>query len=382
MMMTGTAYPWDLDGDAAFATRARDIGVSRLTIAAAYHGVRAATPLHPAHRLVTAAHAAFYPAVREQAWRGSRLIPPAPGAWVRPGAFERAMDAVRRAGLEAAGWIVATHSSHLGRRHPNLTVTSAFGDVHAYALCPAHDDVVDYAVRLTAETVVLGGVDRLVVEACGPLGADHLGAHDKTAGADWGTGGLDLLSVCFCGACGAAYASAGADPLDLAARIRVAVDAPEATRSGLSAVDAATRDLVLGVRARAATRLQEAVVAAARSAGAGAVVLHATTRREATGPNVWLHPESAPSVAVQLSATEGRALGADGLARYRRERDTAVHVAENVAGGDAGTLRARLRDDVALGADELSVGHLGLVGSERWELLRSWAEGASEIASS
>ncbi len=362
MMVTGTVYPWDLDGDPALAARARDAGVTRLTVAAVYHGVRAATPMHPAHRLVTAGHAAFYPPLRTEAWSGAGIVPEAPGPWIAPGAWERALNAVRVSGLAAAGWIVVTHSSVLGRRHPHATVRTAFGDALDYALCPSNDDVIDYGRRLAGETVTLGGFDRLVVEAAGALGAEHLGAHEKTAGADWGPGGLDLLSVCFCAACRGAYARADAEPDRLAGEVRAALDAPDSARAGLERLAEATRNAILAVRAAAAARLQEAIAAAAHAAGATEVVLHASVRREATGPNVWVGADPPPGTAVQLSANDARALGPAGVADYRSAVGVDVHVAENVAGGDANGLLDRLLADAALGADELSVGHLGLVG--------------------
>ena len=44
------------------------LGIGEVSLAATYHGTRAATPLHPAHRLVEAPHAALYRPVRESAW--------------------------------------------------------------------------------------------------------------------------------------------------------------------------------------------------------------------------------------------------------------------------------------------------------------------------
>ena len=57
--LVGYAYAWDYAGDAAAAPRA-------------------ATPLHPGHRIHDAEQAACYVPVREQAWRGHRLVPAVP----------------------------------------------------------------------------------------------------------------------------------------------------------------------------------------------------------------------------------------------------------------------------------------------------------------
>src|SRR5579859_2724871 len=46
-------YPWDVDGDPAAAGRLAGLGLAGVTLAAAYHAVRAVTPFHPEHRIVT-----------------------------------------------------------------------------------------------------------------------------------------------------------------------------------------------------------------------------------------------------------------------------------------------------------------------------------------
>ena len=79
--VVGYAYPWDVIGDPAFVDRVRALKISRIALAAAYHTTRAATPLHPRTRLVTARSAALYRPVRTDAWAGRRLVPAA-AEWV------------------------------------------------------------------------------------------------------------------------------------------------------------------------------------------------------------------------------------------------------------------------------------------------------------
>jgi len=43
-------YPWDVDGDPAAPDRIAGLGLAAVTLAAAYHAVRAVTPFHPRHR--------------------------------------------------------------------------------------------------------------------------------------------------------------------------------------------------------------------------------------------------------------------------------------------------------------------------------------------
>ena len=61
------AYPWDVLGDPHFVERANTLGVHEISLAATYHSTRAATPLHPQHKVVDAHHAALYRPVRPDA---------------------------------------------------------------------------------------------------------------------------------------------------------------------------------------------------------------------------------------------------------------------------------------------------------------------------
>ncbi|MBO0775385.1 MAG: hypothetical protein J2P34_03660 [Actinobacteria bacterium] len=60
MRMPGNVYPWDVDGDPAAADRLAGLGLTGVTLAAAYHSVRAVAPLHPRHRIVVRDAAAYY----------------------------------------------------------------------------------------------------------------------------------------------------------------------------------------------------------------------------------------------------------------------------------------------------------------------------------
>ena len=56
----GLPVPLDVDGDPAAADRIAALGVTEVSLAAAYHAVRAVTPFHPGHRVVTRDAAAYY----------------------------------------------------------------------------------------------------------------------------------------------------------------------------------------------------------------------------------------------------------------------------------------------------------------------------------
>ena len=52
-------YPWDVDGDPAAADRIAGLGLTGVTLAAAYHAVRAVTPVRPRAAIRSAAGSPF-----------------------------------------------------------------------------------------------------------------------------------------------------------------------------------------------------------------------------------------------------------------------------------------------------------------------------------
>ncbi|NUW36911.1 hypothetical protein HTZ77_36725 [Nonomuraea sp. SMC257] len=214
-MNVAYVYPWDVVGDPAAPERLASLGVEAVALAASYHATRAATPHHPAHRVLDVPYAAFYLPVRASAW--GRLVPKSP-SWTTPDAYLQASDALRAAGLQVHAWTVLTHNSVLGREHPDVVVRNAFGDRYPHALCPSSADVVDYCRRLVREILEVGRPDALILESCGPMGYGHQSIHEKTAGADWTGVDGDLLSLCFCSTCASRY------PTGTRERVRAAID--------------------------------------------------------------------------------------------------------------------------------------------------------------
>ncbi|MFD0204492.1 MULTISPECIES: hypothetical protein [Saccharothrix] len=271
-------YPWDVVGDPAAVERVVSLGVDAVALAASYHTVRAATPFHPSHRMVDARHAAFYLPVREEAWRGKRLVPALPSWMDGVDSYGEASDALRAAGLPVYAWTVLTHSSRLGDAHPDVAVRNAFGDLYPYALCPSNDDVVEYARTLVSEVLELGRPDGIVLEACGPLGFFHGGHHEKTDGADWSAVQQKLLSLCFCAGCVRRYD----DAEGLRALVRAGVD--NAATSVEEALGAQA-DSVRSVRTDLSRLLRRELVGLIRSTSPGTrIAVHATADPWGTGP--------------------------------------------------------------------------------------------------
>lgn len=343
----GHAYPWDVLGDPGFADRVRDHGLETVVLAAAYHSVRAATPLHPARRLVDAHQAALY--------RPSTVFPgglqPAPAAWLpEADPFGTAAKILRDKGLRVEAWIVLTHNTRLGRAFPELSVLNCFGERYAYALCPSWPEVRSYAAALTAAALRDVEVDGVSLEACGQLGVVHMGYHEKTDGA-FSPEMQQALSVCCCDACASAW---DGDPSSITSALR---------RGELP-------DGVLRVR-QAATDALRADVLAAVPEGVS-VTLHGHPDPWATGASPGLTPSAAldvDSVLVPAWATVPATAGLVAQAAALVGDSATVEAYLTVLPpADPADLVDHAHRLVAAGAQRLSLYHLGLAAYGRQNL--------------
>lgn len=403
MRLAANLYPWDVDGDPAAADRIAGLGLTEVTLAAAYHSVRAVTPYHPRHRIVTRDAAVYYRPGPAR-WRDSPLRP----AEAEPaGSFERAAGRLRAAGVKVTAWAVLAHNSRLGAADPSCAVENAFGDSYPWALCIGSPAVREYATLLAAEVAALGEAAAIELEACGWYGIDHLSAHDKTAGAGGSAAGW-LLSVCFCAHCGREYAAAGADPAELRAGVRSAVDQilgtrgpqpaavpgdlaaapgrlsaepgdrPAVRHGGVLPDDAA--GVLLAVRASLARRFLSGVIGGVRGAAPGKPVLvHAHPDPRAAGANpghdpaVLLGPGGADGVVLACwdPATAAAHVSDVAAAAPPGARIAASLLAVAGLGGQPGTLGEQAAAVRAAGASELRLYHAGLAAPADLAAIRS-----------
>ncbi|MEV7968507.1 hypothetical protein AB0O34_21345 [Sphaerisporangium sp. NPDC088356] len=357
------AYPWDVIGDPLFTGRVQALGCDGVNLAASYHTVRAATPWHPEHAYLDARHSALYRPVREEAWSGRRLAPATAGWMDDPDSFGTATRTLTDAGVPVTAWIVLTHNSRLGEAHPDISVVNCFGQPYPWALCPSHAEVRDYAAALAAEAVRDLPLDGVLLEACGQLGADHGGHHDKTEGA-YDARARRMLSVCCCAACQAAWAAGGVDPERAVRDLRAAV------RSREHDLDPAMAATLLAVRHDAADELRHQVVEALPGLR---VSLHGSPDPWATGANPGLTPHAGKgvdTVVVQCWPT-----GPESPDRVRLAHRV---LPEEVAVGAYVTVlppvrpeetTAHVRRLVEAGAEEIHLYHAGLAGPSRHGLL-------------
>jgi hypothetical protein len=369
-------YPWDVDGDPAAAERIAGLGVTEVSLAAAYHAVRAVTPFHPEQRIVTRDAAVYYRPDPGR-WRGALLRPPEPDGDAA-GSFERAADALHAAGLRVNAWIVVAHNGRLAAAHPDCAVRNAYGDVYSWALCIGAPEVAAYAATLAAEIAALDGVDEVELEACGWYGYDHGSAHDKAGGPPAGAPGW-LLDACFCAACTGALRDAGVDPSTAAQRVRDTLDA--AYEGGGFALSTPARAEELGELAGPVTTVRAAttgaflhrVLAAVRAAAPGRdVLVHADLDPLAVGAN----PGYDPAVLLGQDGADGMIVACPGPVAHAEEivrrtkskvrsgrRIAATLPAVTALGAITGELPSKARAVLAAGATDLRLYHAGLASA-------------------
>ncbi|GAA0975261.1 hypothetical protein GCM10009555_032830 [Acrocarpospora macrocephala] len=374
-MNFGYVFPWDIVGDPAAPDRLAATGVDAIALAASYHSTRAATPFHPAHRVLEVPHSALYLPVRQAAY--GPLSPKSP-SWTPPDAYLQARDALKSTGLPVHAWTVLTHNTSLGRAHPALTVRNAFGDPYPHALCPSHPDVLDYCANLVSEIIDLGEPDGIILEACGPMGIAHQSVHDKTAGADWTPTQSALLSLCFCTACTPKY------PDTLQAHVRAAID------TSPPSMEAALGDLspqLSALRTTLTTALHTRVIKAAHG---HPIRLHASADLWTTGSFSPFPLGQPPGSDQALTGVVAQCWGTDeeasanlaDLAGSCRKLGAYATILQPKAPGSEQLARTFTTLTQA-GADELHLYHLGLASPHRLialtnalRLFKSWSSGA------
>jgi hypothetical protein len=375
-------YPWDAVGDPGCAERIAGLGVDRVLLAAAYHTVRALTPAHPEHKVVTADHSAVYYQPDRARWSG-REVQPVVATWA-PGSFHEGAQALRSAGLKVYAWTVLTHNQRLGTVHPEISVVNAFGDRYPWALCAANPRVYEYASTLAAEVAALPEVDGLELESCGWYGFEHLHAHDKTGSSALPAQARELLSLCFCAACEIDYANVGIAPAWLRDQVREALEpvfvgSPGALDDATIATLEPTLAPVHAVREAAADRFRAEVISAVREARPELpILLHTHPDPRRIGANPGADPASlfAQSVGPVLQCWGPIDDGAATVSAVAQQAPDDVPVVASLLavanmGGRVDSLAkdaVRLRD---AGASELRFYHAGLASAGDLNAIRS-----------
>jgi hypothetical protein len=348
MQATFRLFPWDVDGDRTAPARLRDLGVTRVALAAMYHGGRMITPHHPRHRIVDLPASASYTAQVSPLPRGRF-------------SYERARDALLTAGIEVDAWAVVAHLDGDSDGVPR--VVNAYGDRLEHAPCLAQEQARRTLRGIAHAAGRAASGATLHLEAGGWASLDHGGLHDKLHGADLDDRTRRLLALCTCLACATA---AGVDRPELVSAVRWAIDT--GTGGGAS-VEAAER-----ARSMIAADVATELVDAALDGGAGRVTLSAEDAAAyALGAPSGTASDSAACVPVERLVDCWGDAGR-GVAALRSAGGGTAYV--DILTSEPAAFAAHWRRLAEHGAKRLHIYHAGLASTER---LRAAVDAAAAL---
>jgi hypothetical protein len=195
-------YPWDLldEGvDTAFG-RIAEAGLNGVSLASAYHSVRALCPHNPRGAVYLGVGVVVYFRPDPAHFANSRIKPVESDLLAEGDSLSLACEAAPKHGLKVHAWTVLHHNTRLGTEYPECTIENAFGDRYPFALCPANPDVRAYTMGLVNSLAARTDLDTIELESLGYMGIDHSGHHAK-AGVELDALHKFLLSICFCPHC-------------------------------------------------------------------------------------------------------------------------------------------------------------------------------------
>jgi len=204
------AYPWDFQDEGVDEALARiaDAGLNAVSVAVAYHNVRALCPHNPRRAVYHGEGGVIYFRPDATFFQDARLRPVESSLLAEGDPLSRICEAANKRGLKVHAWTVLHHNTRLGTAFPDCTIENAFGDRYPFGLCPAHPDVRAYTLGLVRSLAAREGLDTIELESLGYMGLDHTGHHSKQ-GLELDTLHRFLLSICFCEHCAARMEASG-----------------------------------------------------------------------------------------------------------------------------------------------------------------------------
>lgn len=335
------AFPSDFAGEssATVVGRARDeAGVGGIVLAANYHTSRDIFPHNPRYKHHAIPGASLFLEAGETLRTAIGATCPVDPLAGGPSSFERIVEDLRSAGLDAHAWVNYCHVDNFAAPAPSLC-RNAFGDLDYSTVCPSSPETIEYARALTRDAS-RAAPSSIIAEAL-HFGAAVHGYHHERWFIEVSEMAKFLLGLCFCPHCADGMAARGADVSRCRARTRDLVDAEldgkdQAAQGPLTDERVVERlgeeyAAVFEHRGRAVSELVEAVAAEARDAGCSLAVVEpsGSAKGYATG-----RPEGLPGPLPSWrfgTTVEGLARSADkvavlayarGAARVRAEVST------------------------------------------------------------
>ena len=210
------SYAWDIEeiGAAAFADEIAALGLTGVTLAAAYHAGKFLRPHGRTGKVYFPEDGVVYFRHRPERYGTIK-----PQHWSKIEAFDPLAELADRApGMARTAWIVCCHNSRIGQLHPEMTAQNCFGDRYIYSLNPAHGAVRDYVLALCRDVAEQYQPEALTLETPGWLPYIH-GYHHEFAMRAVDPWLAASLGICFAPASIEAAAAAGIDAGALGRRL-------------------------------------------------------------------------------------------------------------------------------------------------------------------
>jgi hypothetical protein len=193
------AYPWDLidEGVETVTDRLYAMGVDEISLATNYHSVQAFLPHNPERRTFFSRASSYF---QPDANYG-RLRPVSNETMGEDDWVDQIIAGVDKSPLSLNSWTVGCHNSRLGMRHPETTLTNAFGDSLVFGLCPSNPEVREYLLALVGDLARRGGFQRIELETFDFFHGTGYGWHHEKFHTKLGSLGEFLFGLCFCNQC-------------------------------------------------------------------------------------------------------------------------------------------------------------------------------------
>ncbi len=196
------AYPWDIidEGADVVVGRVAEAGLNGISMASAYHTIRALCPHNPKRAVYHGEGGVVYFRPNTNLFTGLKIQPQESALGANTDPLMDLCEAGTKQNIKIHAWTVLHHNTRLGTMHPDCSVENAFGDLYPFALCPANPHVRAYSTALVKSLSLYSAVDTIELESLGYMGIDHTGHHSK-AGIELDPLHKFLLSICFCPHC-------------------------------------------------------------------------------------------------------------------------------------------------------------------------------------
>lgn len=192
------------EGAENVARRNKELGLTALSLATAYHESRDVVPHGGDKPRVRYRKDGAYFEPTASIWGDARIQPR-----IQPEHERRAVaQLLEHSELPVEAWLVILHNTELGERYPEVNGVTCFGDRLIAHLCPSQPAAAEYAVNLAREVSGMG-MD-VIAEGLNFQPFPHGHHHERTF-TPIGLGPEFVQSLCFCDACTTSANEAGID---------------------------------------------------------------------------------------------------------------------------------------------------------------------------